>query len=115
MKKIKNVNIIFTSPNQDEGNQIITGMIKKFIRKNEMQILQLLGHKLYFSVLKNIDCVIGNSSSALSEAPFLGAMSINVGNRQKFRVQPGRVINVEANSNKIEKKINFILKKKKKI
>ena len=42
-------------------------------------------------------------------------MSINVGNRQKFRVQPGRVINVEANSNKIEKKINFILKKKKKI
>ncbi len=115
LKKIKNVNIIFTSPNQDEGNQIITGMIKKFIRKNEnANFYNSLGHKLYFSVLKNIDCVIGNSSSALSEAPFLGAMSINVGNRQKFRVQPGRVINVEANSNKIEKKINFILKKKKK-
>ena len=113
LKKIKNVNIIFTSPNQDEGNQIITGMIKKFIRKNEnANFYNSLGHKLYFSVLKNIDCVIGNSSSALSEAPFLGAMSINVGNRQKFRVQPGRVINVEANSNKIEKKINFILKKK---
>ena len=31
IKKIKNVNIIFTSPNQDEGNQIIK-MIKKFIR-----------------------------------------------------------------------------------
>ena len=41
-------------------------------------------------------------------------MSINVGNRQKYRVQPGRVINVEADSNKIEKKINFILNKKKK-
>ncbi len=115
LKKIKNVNIIFTSPNQDEGNQIITGMIKKFIRKNEnANFYYSLGHKLYFSVLKNIDCVIGNSSSALSEAPFLGAMSINVGNRQKFRVQPGRVINVEANSKKIEKKINFILNKKKK-
>ncbi len=115
LKKIKNVNIIFTSPNQDEGNQIIIGMIKKFISKNEnANFYTSLGHKLYFSVLKNIDCVIGNSSSALSEAPFLGALSINVGNRQKFRVQPGRVVNVEAKSNKIEKKINFILNKKKK-
>ena len=115
LRKIKNVNIIFTSPNQDEGNLIIIKMIKKFIKKyNNANFYDSLGHKLYYSVLKNIDCVIGNSSSALSEAPFLGAMSINVGNRQKYRVQPGRVINVEADSNKIEKKIKFILNKKKK-
>ena len=90
-------------------------MIKKFIRKNEnANFYNSLGHKLYFSVIKSIDCVIGNSSSALSEAPFLGAMSINVGNRQKFRVQPGRVINVETNSNKIGEN-KFYTKKKKKI
>lgn len=114
LKNIQNTNIIFTGPNHDEGHKIIRKMIKRFVSENNnAHFYSSLGHKLYFSVLKQIDCVLGNSSSALSEAPFLGATSINVGNRQKNRVQPGRVFNVKADAHKIEKKIKYVLKKEK--
>lgn len=114
LSKIKNVNYIFTSPNADQGSLKIIKMIRHFAKgKKNVHFYQSLGHKLYYSVLKKIDCVVGNSSSAMSEGPFLGAISINVGNRQKFRVQPGRVLNVEAEEKKIVNKINFVLNTKK--
>ena len=71
LKKIKNVNIIFTSPNQDEGNQIITGMIKKFIRKNEnANFYNSLGHKLYFSVLKTLTVLLAIHPQLLAKHHF---------------------------------------------
>jgi GDP/UDP-N,N'-diacetylbacillosamine 2-epimerase (hydrolysing) len=113
LNKFKNINIIFTKPNSDNGNLDIIKMTKKFIKKNKnAKMYDSLGHKLYYSVLKKVDCVIGNSSSALSEAPYLGAISINVGNRQQNRVQPGRVINVAAKAELIEKKLKLVLIKK---
>ena len=56
--------------------------------------------------------MIGNSSSGLTEAPFLGLACINVGNRQEGRTQVGGVINIPAKSKIIEKKIRFVLKNK---
>ena len=115
LSNFKSENIIFTKPNSDEGSFYITQMIKIFIKRNKnANLYDSLGHKLYYSLLKKIDCVIGNSSSALSEAPYLGAISINVGNRQKSRVQPGRVLNVNASSKLIERKLKLVLYKKKK-
>lgn len=35
--------------------------------------------------MKQVECVIGNSSSGIVEAPFLGIPVINIGNRQKGR------------------------------
>ncbi len=116
LNKFKNVNIIFTKPNSDHGSSYIIKMIKNFIKNNKnANLYDSLGHRLYYSVLKNIDCVIGNSSSALSEAPYLGAVSINVGDRQKSRLQPGGVFNIKANSKLIEKKLKFVLQKKRKL
>ena len=56
--------------------------------------------------------MIGNSSSGLTEAPFLGLTAINIGNRQKGRTQVGNVINVAAKSKIIKNKIQQVLKKK---
>jgi UDP-N-acetylglucosamine 2-epimerase (non-hydrolysing)/GDP/UDP-N,N'-diacetylbacillosamine 2-epimerase (hydrolysing) len=56
--------------------------------------------------------MIGNSSSGLSEAPFLGLTVINIGNRQEGRTQVGNIINLPAKSIVIENKIRLVLKNK---
>ena len=56
--------------------------------------------------------MIGNSSSGLTEAPFLGLTTINIGNRQEGRTQVGNVINISAKSKIIENKILSVLKTK---
>ena len=56
--------------------------------------------------------MIGNSSSGLSEAPFLGLTIINIGNRQEGRTQAGNIINIPAKSIVIENKIRLVLKNK---
>ena len=114
LKKFKNTNFIFTKPNSDTGSNKIIKMTKNFIAKNQKNasLYSSFGHKLYYSILKNVDCMIGNSSSGLTEAPFLGLTAINIGNRQKGRTQVGNVINVAAKSKIIKNKIQQVLKKK---
>ena len=87
---------------------------ENFVRKNpnNARLFNSLGHKLYYSILKNVNCMIGNSSSGLSEAPFLGLTIINIGNRQEGRTQAGNIINIPAKSIVIENKIRLVLKNK---
>jgi len=114
LKNIKHVNFIFTKPNSDSGSGQIIKMIENFVRKNpnNARLFNSLGHKLYYSILKNVDCMMGNSSSGLSEAPFLGLTIINIGNRQEGRTQAGNIINIPAKSIVIENKIRLVLKNK---
>ncbi len=113
LKNIKNVNLIFTKPNSDSGSEQIIKMTKNFVRQNSnAKLFNSLGHELYYSILKNISCMIGNSSSGLSEAPFLGIKIINIGNRQEGRTQAGDIINISAKSNLIKNKIRLVLKNK---
>ena len=106
------VNFIFTKPNSDSGSDQIIKMIENFVRKNpnNARLFNSLGHKLYYSILKNVNCMIGNSSSGLSEAPFLGLTIINIGNRQEGRTQADNIINIPAKSIVIENKIRLVLK-----
>jgi len=52
-----------------------------------------LGTVNYLSVLKHSAMIIGNSSSGLLEAPSFGIPTINIGERQKGRIQATSVIN----------------------
>ena len=53
--------------------------------------------------------MIGNSSSGIIEAPLLGRPSINLGNRQKGRVQSDLTLDCDMNSKKIIKQAKKIL------
>ena len=47
-------------------------MIKKYVKKNNKDCLYFksLGQRMYFSLIKNSDLVLGNSSSGIIETPF---------------------------------------------
>ena len=70
-----------------------------------------MGDKNYFSLINNIDIVIGNSSSGIIEVPHFKKPSINLGDRQKGREQSKSIINSIIEKKTIIKKIKFALSK----
>ena len=65
-----------------------------------------LGHDYYFSICKIVDFMIGNSSSGIIEMPSFKKATINLGSRQKGRIQCRSVITIEnLTKNKLENAI----------
>jgi GDP/UDP-N,N'-diacetylbacillosamine 2-epimerase (hydrolysing) len=109
LRKIKNTSFIFTSANLDLGGDQINNLIKDFVKKNENAFfIKSFGRYFYFSTLKYIDCVIGNSSSGLTEVPSFGIGTLNIGDRQQGRLSNKSIINVNATEIDIYKGIKFI-------
>lgn len=85
---------IITYPNSDNGGSYIINRLEEFakIHKN-IHLVKNLGSRKYLSIMKLCGVVIGNSSSALVEAPFLKKPVVNIGNRQKGRLMANNIIN----------------------
>jgi GDP/UDP-N,N'-diacetylbacillosamine 2-epimerase (hydrolysing) len=112
--KVKNINIIFTSPGADQLSKTIQAKIIKFCNKNRsFRYYNSLGHNEYMSLLKFSDLVIGNSSSGIIEAPSLRTPSIDIGIRQKGRERAKSVYHTDWNEKGIIDKINKVLSLKK--
>ena len=71
-----------------------------------------MGQTNYLSSIKFVDCVIGNSSSGITEVPYFKKPTINIGKRQNKRLSASSVINVKPNYVDIVKAIKKIYKKK---
>jgi UDP-hydrolysing UDP-N-acetyl-D-glucosamine 2-epimerase len=95
--------IIFTMPNADSGGLQITDKIKAFVEKNPERAVAhtSLGQLKYLSAIRNVDVVIGNSSSGLVEAPPLKKPTVNVGDRQKGRLMASSVISTGETTSEI--------------
>ena len=65
--------------------------------------------KKYLSALRHAKFVIGNSSSGLIEVPSFKIPTINIGDRQKGRIQSLSIINCPPVSEKIEASIKKAL------
>jgi len=119
LSELKNTNFFFTLPNSDTGNEKITKMIYLFNKKNKKnsKIFRSLGRVDYLSILKNVDAVVGNSSSGLLEAPSLKTATINIGDRQMGRIKSQSVIDCNSKYSSIKKALKKIYTKnfKKKI
>lgn len=107
LEKFKDINLLVTMPNADANGIHLAKIIKQFTKNmHNTKIYQSLGWLNYLSCLQYVDIVLGNSSSAILEAPSFGKVSINVGDRQKGRVFSKSVINVIPDYKKIIQSIN---------
>ena len=94
--------LIFTMPNADVDNEIIFSMIEEFVKNHPNACyFTSLGQLRYLSCMAQVDAVVGNSSSGLTEAPSFKKATVNIGHRQKGRVQAKSIIDCEADSLKI--------------
>ncbi len=114
LSEFKDINVIFTKPNSDTYGRKIIKMIDDFVKKfkNRSCSFTSLGHKKYLSVMKNVDGVLGNSSSGLLEAPSFKIGTINIGDRQKKRLRALSVLDCKPSIKDIRKSINILYSKK---
>ena len=113
LNEFEDINLIFTMPNADVGNNKIIQKIQKFtqLRKNA-SLFDSLGQVNYYSTLKIVDGVIGNSSSGLAEVPTFKKGTINIGNRQKGRLKASSIIDCPAQNLYIKRAIKKLYSKK---
>lgn len=104
----KDFQIIVTMPNADTSGMIYRKVFQ--ILKNDhpekVFLIENFGTQSYFSCMKHVGLVIGNSSSGIIEAASFGKFVINIGDRQKGRLMSDNTINVFFNSNSIVRSVN---------
>lgn len=100
------VGLIFTKTNSDTDGRIINEKIERFVEtRSNARVYTSLGQHRYLSTISHVDAVVGNSSSGLYEVPFLKKPTVNIGDRQKGRLQSASVINCIPTKSEIEKAI----------
>ncbi|MDB3895031.1 UDP-N-acetylglucosamine 2-epimerase [Candidatus Pelagibacter sp.] len=111
---LEDTNIIFTKTNSDSNGKIINLMIDKYTKKNSQKSIAFIsmGQLKYLSALKHVDLIIGNSSSGLLEAPSFKIGTINIGDRQKGRINAKSVVNCLPNKISINRAIKKVYSKK---
>lgn len=86
MIQTQGIQFIITKANADTGGSAINDFWARVVSVNSnMQLSPSLGQIRYLSFMKYADMVVGNSSSGIIEAPFMGTPVVNIGNRQKGR------------------------------
>lgn len=94
--------IVFTCPNADAGSKPIIEAIEVYCAKRlDCRFHASLGRQRYFSLLRHADCMLGNSSSGIAEAPSFRLPVVDIGDRQKGRIMAANVISVAAKSRDI--------------
>ena len=90
----KDYHIIFTYSNSDTNSQIIIKRIQEYVDRSQGRCMFIpsLGQRRYFSALKYMTAVIGNSSSGIIEVPSFGIPTLDIGDRQKGRIAADSVI-----------------------
>lgn len=103
--------IIFTYSNSDTNSQIIIKRIQEYVDNNRGRCMFIpsLGQRRYFSVLKFMRAVIGNSSSGIIEVPSFGIPTLDIGDRQKGRIAAESVIHCGCSTDEIRNGLKELL------
>lgn len=86
---------LITKSNADAGGRVINARLERYAQEHNKNTLLLdsLGMIRYLSAMKFCAMVIGNSSSGILEAPAMGVPTVNIGDRQRGRMQTASIIN----------------------
>ena len=103
--------VIFTKCNSDTNGRIINNLIDTYVENNRHKSVSFtsMGQLRYLSAMKYVDAVVGNSSSGIVEAPSFSVPTVNIGDRQKGRIQAGSVCNCGTITSEIVNSLQFVL------
>lgn len=90
----QDMQFIFTKANADNGGDKINSILDEYAKHSTNAIcVTSLGVVRYLSALKYAEFVMGNSSSGIIEVPSMHLPTINIGDRQRGRLQAKSIIN----------------------
>ena len=87
---------VITLPNADPGAAPIRQRLVEAGSRPGRCVVEALGERRYFGLLRLCDVMLGNSSSGIIEAPILGLPVVNIGDRQNGRLRGDNVVDVPA-------------------
>lgn len=91
-------------PNMDAGSDGISKAIREFREQYDSDYIQFFKSapiEIFGPLLANARCIVGNSSSGIREAAFLGTPCVNIGSRQQGRDRGSNVIDTPYDASKI--------------
>jgi UDP-hydrolysing UDP-N-acetyl-D-glucosamine 2-epimerase len=104
MSHTDDVQFVVSKANADFGGKQINDFWDEVVKQDEskFRLFTSLGQRRYLSFMRQAAGVIGNSSSGIVEAPFLGIPVVNIGDRQKGRHLCKNVIQCNKDKTSIE-------------
>ena len=84
---------VITLPNSDPGSAVTrAALLAAAAGRADRVAVDALSERRYWAMLGNADAMLGNSSSALIEAPVFALPAVNVGSRQRGRLRGANVL-----------------------
>lgn len=110
IKSFSDLQFIVTKSNADQGGARINELLDEAENKIEnLHVFTSLGVRRYLSLMRYAKFVLGNSSSGIIEAPAFRIPTVNIGDRQKGRLQSKSIVNCGRSANQIIEAINIAL------
>jgi UDP-N-acetylglucosamine 2-epimerase (non-hydrolysing) len=110
---------VVTLPNSDPGGDAIRAALRAHADQwthpdlrphpGAMVLVAALGERRYWGLLRIADAILGNSSSAIVEAPAVDLPAVDVGDRQEGRRREANVIHAPAEADAVEQALRRAL------
>ena len=110
IQALPEMQFIVTKSNADQGGARINAILDEADLPN-MHVFTSLGVRRYLSLMKYAKFVLGNSSSGIIETPALHVPTVNIGDRQRGRLQSSSIINCGTSKDEIVEAMQLALSK----
>lgn len=112
IKHYPEIEFIVTKSNADQGGARINELLDNADKNiSNMHVFTSLGVRRYLSLMRYAEFVLGNSSSGIIETPAFHIPTVNIGDRQRGRLQAESIINTSPNRDSIVSGINRAMSK----
>jgi len=113
-RDVSGYEVVWLWPNVDAGADMVSKRLREF-RENEdsqgFHFFRNFSPEDYIRLMRSAKCIVGNSSSGIREASFLGLPAVNIGSRQNGRERAENVVDVSDNAQQIERAISAQVKR----
>jgi UDP-hydrolysing UDP-N-acetyl-D-glucosamine 2-epimerase len=100
--------ILFCYPNVDAGSRALIERTRSFLSGGKAgRLFVNLDSLTYWSLLRQVDLLLGNSSSGIMETPSFALPTVNVGLRQEGRERARNVLDASADGPSILEKVRI--------
>ena len=112
IKNFPSIQFIVTKSNADYGGAKINSLLDKAVEEiDNLKVYASLGSRRYLSLMRYCEFVLGNSSSGIIQTPAFHVPTVNIGDRQRGRLQSESIINCNPNVKSIVEAIEKALSK----
>ncbi len=97
--------ILFCYPNADAGSRALIERAQAFLLRKPGKLFVNLDSLTYWSLLRQVDLLLGNSSSGIMETPSFALPTVNIGLRQEGRERACNILDCPPDAASIVEKV----------